>query len=121
MTANYQVNHASPKVNNNKTNEDDDHRYLHTTDILDVQILNTEGSLNVADYESENVRYDVNQILIKSDKTENETVDDVDSVFNASIPNDECVSEWSGAADYEDTEFNFQHLEGIQMNNEEQF
>lgn len=59
------------------------------------------------------MQYDVNQTLIKSNKSENETMDDVDSVFNASIPSDECVSEWSGAANYEDTEFDFEHLEGM--------
>lgn len=107
VATSYQVNHASLKDNDNENNYGNDHQSLYATHVFDVEVPNTKGSPNVVDYASENMQYDVNQILIKSDKTENEIVDDFDSVFNESILSDEYVSKLSGDDDYEDTEFYF--------------
>lgn len=56
VTANYQVNHVSPKVKNNENYGNDDHQSLHVVDVLDVEMPSTDGSPNVADYASENVQ-----------------------------------------------------------------
>lgn len=67
------------------------------------------------------VQYDVNQDLMKLDKVESGIVIDISEAPNTGTPSDEFISEWSDATDCENSEFDFQHLEGIQMNNEDQF